>query len=235
MLTGIREVIKNIVPASMRETIRSSIGASIMPSRFRIIAKHVMRAHATTYDKDYYDTAVEPGAVQSAAVMAKSIVECFEPKTIIDVGCGTGALLEAFRNLNCRVFGLEYSDAGLAYCRRRNLAVRKFNIGKDRIDAELYDVAVSFEVAEHLSPWLANRFVDLLCNLSPLVIMSAATPGQGGKDHVNEQPQSYWVEKFRRNGYVFDESISDQFSSDWKSAGAASWYYNNVMVFARHE
>jgi len=32
---------------------------------------------------------------------------------IIDVGCGTGALLEALRDRGCDVFGLEYSEAAL--------------------------------------------------------------------------------------------------------------------------
>lgn len=79
--------------------------------------------------------------------------------------------------MNCQVSGLEFSEVALSYCRRRKLLVRKFNIGKDHIDGEQYDAAVSFEVAEHLSPWIANKFVDLLCNLSSLVVFSAANHG----------------------------------------------------------
>jgi SAM-dependent methyltransferase len=221
----IRRLFKNIVPAHIR--------ASISSSRIRNIALHMIRAHDSVYDQDYYDRDVELPAVQSAAVMAKSIVECFQPKTLIDVGCGTGALLEAFRNLNCQVLGLEYSEAGLAYCKRRQLSVRKFNIENDDLDGERFDAAVSFEVAEHISPWSADKFVDLLCNLSPLVVMSAATPGQGGLDHVNEQPHSYWIGKFERRGYAEDKKNSDRLTAEWKSANTAHWYYSNVMVFIR--
>jgi SAM-dependent methyltransferase len=225
MTNEVRKLIKHMIPASIR--------ASIKSSQLARAADHMMRAHDSIYDREYYDRDVEPGAIQSAGVMAKSIVERFQPKTVIDVGCGTGALLEAFHNLNCQVCGLEYSEAGLASCRGRKLHVRKFNIATDHIDAEQYDVAVSFEVAEHLPSRIADRFVGLLCDLSPLAVVSAATPGQGGTDHVNEQPHSYWIEKFQRRGYKWDRYDSDRLSFDWRSAGTAPWYHNNVLVFVR--
>ena len=225
MLERIRKIVKELVP--------SSIGTTIGSSHLGRLVDHVTRPHDRVYSQNYYDAEVEPTAIQSAAIMAKSIVECFQVKTVIDVGCGTGALLEAFRNLNCQVLGLEYSEAGLAYCTRRELPVRKFNIGKDNIDAGQHDVALSFEVAEHLSPWTANRFVDLLCNLSRLVVISAAAPGQGGTDHVNEQPASYWINKFKKRGYVLDQKSADRLSTDWKTAGTTLWYHTNVLVFVR--
>ena len=221
MSMGIRDLIKAIVPGSIRS------------SRLGKLVAHVTRSHDAVYDQYYYDSDVEVTSVQSAAIMAKSIVERFKPRTIIDVGCGTGALLDAFRKLNCDVYGLEYSESGLAYCKRRQLPVRKFDIEKDQIDTAQYDLAVSFEVAEHLPPWIADRFVGLLCKASPLVIISAATPGQGGKDHVNEQPHAYWMEKFDRYGYFYDEGNSARLSAGWKLAGTAPWYSENVMVFVR--
>jgi cyclopropane fatty-acyl-phospholipid synthase-like methyltransferase len=191
-------------------------------------------SHNAIYTRDYYANSVESAALQSADVMARSIFECFHPQSLIDLGCGTGALLEAFRALGCEMRGLEYSDAGLSYCRNRGLPVEKFNIETDRLDTEEhYDVAVSFEVAEHLPHWIADRFVELLRRSAPAVVMSAATPGQGGHHHVNEQPHTYWIEKFHHRGYVFDLLTSVRFSSEWRTSGAAYWYYDNVMVFRR--
>ena len=202
-------------------------------SRLYQTARHLIRSHDFTYDKIYYDNAVDGEALNSADVMARSMVECLRPKTVIDIGCGTGALLAAFKDLKCEVRGLEYSAAGLDYCRKRDLSVRKFNIEKDSLGEEQYDLAVSFEVAEHLPAWSANRYVGLLCKLSPIVVVSAATPGQGGHAHINEQPHSYWKRKFDDNGYSFEEDTSKKFSQAWKAAGAAFWYYDNVMVFSR--
>ena len=121
----------------------------------------------------------------------------------------------------------------LAYCKNRGLSVRKFDIGKHNVNDESYDLATSFEVAEHLPPWVANRYVKLLCKLSPVIVMSATTRGQVGTDGVNEQPHAYWIRKFESNHYSFDEISSQQFSRHWKISNVASFYYDNVMVFLR--
>jgi hypothetical protein len=52
-------------------------------------------------------------------------------------------------------------------------------------------MVTSFEVAEHIPERLEDRYVDMLCLLGNLIVISAATPGQGGMDHVNEQPHAY--------------------------------------------
>lgn len=201
-------------------------------SALKIIA-HVVRPHNWTYHKNYYAETVEPAARDSAASMASSIIERFKPRTVIDVGCGTGALLETFRELGCEVYGLEYSDAALAYCHQRQLPVKKFNITRDQLQAQRYDVAVSFEVAEHLPSWSADRYVRLLCSLSPLIVMSAATPSAGGgTDHINEQPHSYWIDLFTQKGHIFDPIASERLASAWRATGVvAYWYPDNVMVF----
>jgi len=180
------------VGTSVRNLLKALIPAPIKSSRIAEIWRHVVTSHDSVYTQSYYDNDVESAAVQAAPVMAEAIVSTFHPKTVVDVGCGTGALLEEFRNLDCKILGLEYSEAGLSYCMKRKykVPVRKFNVEKDKLNVETYDIAVSFEVAEHLSPWIANRYVGLLCELSSVVVMSAATPGQSGRDHINEQPHS---------------------------------------------
>jgi SAM-dependent methyltransferase len=182
----------------------------------------------------YFKSEVEGAAVGSAPAMARTIVEHFHPHSVVDIGCGTGALLVAFRDLGCSVSGLEYAEAGLRYCRERNLEVRKFDIERQVLKkAARSDLAVSFEVAEHLAEKRADRFVDLLCSLAPVVVCSAAKPGQGGLDHVNCQPQSYWIEKFERRGYRFDCVAADVLRVEWRAQGVTFWYYENVMVFRR--
>ena len=68
--------------------------------------------HDAIYDKQYYDE-VEVSAIMSAKPIATSLVAYYHPKSVVDVGCGTGALLEAFRTEGVEVAGLEYSEAGL--------------------------------------------------------------------------------------------------------------------------
>src|SRR5262249_14104781 len=64
-----------------------------------------------------------------------------------------------------------------------------------------FDLAICLEVAEHLPSDCAADLVTNLCNAADVVLFSAATPGQGGTRHINEQRPSYWSHLFSRNGY----------------------------------
>lgn len=219
----IKNVYRTVVPKAVRD----------LPLIDWIKAKTF--SHDAIYDGEYYDTIVEGPAVRSAGAIADSIVSEFRPKRVIDVGCGTGALLEALREKGCEVSGLEYSEAGLAYCRRRGLDVRKFNLEVDTLESDrTFDVAVSMEVAEHLPERIASRYVALLANLSDVIVFTAAPPGQGGADHVNEQPPDYWITRFRQHDFELAQEQVRRWRERWKSAGnVESWYYQNLMIFRR--
>jgi hypothetical protein len=135
------------------------------------------------------------------------------------------------RKLSAGELSEKYAEAALRYCRERNLDVRKFDIKRHVLKkAARSDLAVSLEVAEHLPEKRADRFVDLLRSLAPVVVCSAAKPQQGGLDHVNCQPQSYWIEKFERRGYRFDCGAVDALRAEWRAQGVAGYYYENVTT-----
>jgi SAM-dependent methyltransferase len=199
------------------------------------IAKKVLRrlgSHNAIYDEEYYERDVEGPANQSAPHIARSIVERFSPRSLVDVGCGTGAMMEAFKRLGVSVLGLEYSKAGIERCKKRELEVIKFNIERDAAPERFsFDIALSMEVAEHLPASVAPKYVLLLCRLAPIVICSAARPGQGGVDHVNLQPKEYWIELFADNHRAIDQASTDALAMYWQQKGVAGFYYENLMVF----
>ena len=53
--------------------------------------------HDEIYDADYYEK-IEATMSLSAVVIAESILRYFNPKSVVDVGCGTGSLLVQFNN-----------------------------------------------------------------------------------------------------------------------------------------
>ena len=133
------------------------------------------------------------------------------------------------------MFGLEYAEAALKYCQARRLNVEKFNLEKDAFtDNRTFDVAISMEVAEHLPGAAAYCYVGLLTRLSPVIVFTAAPPGQGGTDHVNEQPPSYWILKFQQHGFEHDKELSQRWRENWKAGGdVQGWYHQNLMIFQR--
>ena len=116
-------------------------------------------------------------------------------------------------------------------CRRSGLTVRRLDIERDPIPPDRADVVVSTEVAEHLNEENADRFVELLTSLAPTAVVTAAVPGQGGTDHVNEQPNEYWIEKFEAREFAFDRDLSSRLRAEWRDAGVEGFLYGSLMIF----
>jgi hypothetical protein len=86
----------------------------------------------------------------------------------------------------------------------------------------------SLEVAEHVPATAAQTFVDCLVAHAPVVLFSAAVPGQGGDNHVNEQPYEYWRSLFADRGYRMYDFLRPQIVG----TKAAHWYRYNTFLFA---
>lgn len=214
-----------LLPKSLRGT------AFLQSMRKKLAA--LLAGYNDIYSPEFYRTVADPEAARAAPVIARFIREAFDPRRVIDVGCGTGTLLEALKESGCECLGLEYADAAITACRRRGLNARKFDITRPKQADSLgrFDVCVSLEVAEHLPANFAAVYLDLLCSLAPVLVFTAATPGQGGIDHVNEQPHEYWISRLKARGFALDIALSEAWRADWKQAGVVSWYYANIMVF----
>ena len=219
----------------IKKLYRAFLPASVRCSPMVAKLKARLLGHDWIYNSDYYERNIAAPAARSAGTIANSILNDFKATRVIDVGCGTGALLLTLRDKGCEVFGLEYAEAALRYCRARRLNVAKFDLERDVFnDNRAFDVAVSMEVAEHLPETVADRYVDLLTRLSRVVVFTAAPPGQGGDDHVNEQPPSYWIRKFQWRGFEHAEELSQRWRESWRASGdVESWYYKNLMIFRR--
>ncbi|MDQ3282703.1 MAG: class I SAM-dependent methyltransferase [Acidobacteriota bacterium] len=175
-------------------------------------------------------------AAQAASydVMAASIAERLHPSAVLDVGSGSGALLAALaRDGVTKTTGWESSPHGVAASRRRKVEVHEVDLGQPFTIGREFDLAICLEVAEHLPESLADQFVDGLASGPGVLLFSAATPGQGGENHINEQPHDYWIEKFARRGFAVDEAMTRELRAEWRAADVASWYCNNSIIFRR--
>jgi len=90
-----------------------------------------------------------------------------------------------------------------------------------------FDLAICLEVAEHLEVDSADTIVETLIGLSDYILFSAAIPGQGGQNHINEQWSQYWVNKFKARGYSFYDSFRILF---WNNSNLDYWYKQNMFL-----
>jgi SAM-dependent methyltransferase len=170
---------------------------------------------------------------ESAAAGARHIVpialELARPGSVIDIGCGVGAWLAAFAERGVDdVIGMdgEYVEESQLLIPSPNFLPvdlsRPFRLGRR------FDLAVSLEVAEHLPADAAREFIDSLTRLAPVVLFSAAVPGQGGVSHVNEQWPAYWAELFRELGYYPVDAVRHRV---WNNPEVPWWYAQNTLLF----
>ena len=168
------------------------------------------------------------------------------PFSVVDVGCGHGRLVEAFRKNGVeKSFGVEASaTASQMWPEEFSDEYYRFCDLKTAMPADVpkTDVVTSFEVAEHLPPTHGGRFVKLLVSHDPAyVFFGAATVLQdegANPSHLNENTLTYWVEHFKTFGYVphmlaaakvrvdmiHNEIIQREMNKAW-------WYPKNTLVF----
>ena len=156
----------------------------------------------TMYDREFFSD-VDAGSLPSARVVVPMVVELVHPRSVIDVGCARGAWLRAFEESGVDdVLGVDgdYVDCDALWIDREKFVACDLPspLGVRRV----FDLALCLEVAEHLSARKGKDLIRMLCSLAPAVLFSAAVPGQGGTNHVNEQWPGYWSNLFSRQGFV---------------------------------
>ena len=94
-----------------------------------------------------------------------------------------------------------------------------------------FDLALSLEVAEHIDEGDADIFIQNLVDLSDVILFSAAIPGQGGVEHINEQWPEYWINIFSNKGYHFVDCLREKF---WDDITITPCYRQNAFLFIKN-
>jgi len=181
------------------------------------------------YDDAFFDSLTE-GSLQSARVVVPILLNVIDPKSVIEVGCGRGAWLKAFQENGIDLIrGIDgpWMDQSRLLIDKADFRIADLS-QRFGIDGQ-YDLAVCLEVVEHL-PAKAGQFLILqLTRTAPLVLFSAAIPGQGGVGHVNEQWPDYWKCVFSEFGFRRLDPIRRQVMQDSR---VEWWYRQNITLFA---
>ncbi len=174
---------------------------------------------ASFYDREYYlgkKGGVRYGYVEStrgrivynlANLYRALIIKLFiNPKTCLDVGCGTGYLVKWMRFLGINAYGVEVSQAAL------NLAkdsvrpyLEKGDILKLPYTDKEFDLVLTFDVLEHIEKSKIERAIEETVRVSKKYILHKIYTVENrwvtlfhGKDfaHLSVFPRKHWEQIF---------------------------------------
>jgi SAM-dependent methyltransferase len=171
-------------------------------------------------------------AVRSAQRIVPKLTAAVRIRNVVDFGCGQGAWLSVWTATGASVTGVDGP-----YVDRRHLLIGTDDFHAADLAAPIdlvrqFDLVQSLEVAEHLPATKAGQFVDTLTAHGPCVLFSAAVPGQGGENHINEQPLDYWRAFFRERQYAAVDYLRPLICDDPE---IAPWYRCNIMLYVKDD
>jgi len=168
----------------------------------------------------------------SARHIVGLVIHLLEPESVVDVGCGTGTFLSEFERQGVvDVLGLDGELVRATFEPGENL-FRTVDLTSPLSISRTFDVALCLEVAEHLPVTTAPALIDTLTKLAPVIVFSAAHPGQGGVGHLNEQWPVYWHEMFQERGYVALDILRGPLS---EHPEVEDFYRTNTILYSYHK
>lgn len=167
------------------------------------------------------------------AAALSAFIEFQKPRRVIDMGCGLGEYVRAIRTKGVECDGFdghtETSKLTDGLCYTADFADLAL---PDEISKVGYDWCICLEVFEHVPVDLEEQLVKcMLAGAGKGLVVSVATPGQGGLGHVNERPHEYVMGLLESKGFVLDVRTQMRI----RKYCVLPWFQMNTLVFRRSE
>jgi len=143
------------------------------------------------------ETHIDQGALQF-------IINATGAKSMLDVGCGPGGMVELARSMGLQAFGIDGDntiDRGIL-----PVFIHDFTVGPVPLK-RTFDLCWSVEFVEHVEEKYMDNFIQAF-QACKFLMMTYAYPGQGGHHHVNEQDTQYWIDKLTQAGFIFEREMT---------------------------
>jgi len=188
------------------------------------------QVYTRKYYADMYNARREHAARETLRIVLPLV---WPIRSAIDVGCGAGVWTKVLLDSGIeKVTGMDGSwmkPEDLLFPRHMWC---KIDLEKEEELGMKAEMVMCLEVAEHLKRRAGENLIRMLAEAAPVVLFSAAIPGQKGDRHVNTQWQSYWAGLFKSHGMIAFDVVRHLL---WGDAAVPTFYKQNVVVYADPE
>ncbi|NJD60320.1 MAG: hypothetical protein C3F13_17370 [Anaerolineales bacterium] len=147
--------------------------------------------------------------------LAERIILDLHPGSVLDVGCGSGALVRALRQRGVDAWGTDDPGTSIqafipefqAFCQLASVL--------EPLPQSHYDLIVCIDVLEHVSNEHTAQVVENLCSHADQILFSCIPLEVGAGPHANVQPPEAWAEIFYRFGFQHDLDYDSSFIAPW--------------------
>ncbi|HEX9271471.1 MAG TPA: methyltransferase domain-containing protein, partial [Candidatus Binatia bacterium] len=178
---------------------------------------------AELYDKEYFEKHFNPPYRRNETQwldffnhIAEQLVQSLKPRTILDVGCAIGFLVEAFWRRGVRAYGIDVSEYAITqvpedlkgFC-----SVRSVIEPLPENFPQSYDLLTCIEVLEHMPPDEGKMAIKNMASKTRCILFSSTPHDLVEPTHVNVRPVIYWLQSFAEVGFYPDLRFDASFVS----------------------
>lgn len=135
------------------------------------------------------------------------ILDKYKPKSILDVGCGSGRFFKLYKEKNIRdVIGIDISEKALKKAKEMYPDIKTMRIRVEDIDFtyKRFDLAISNRTLQHITKRNIEKAVKKLCYSCRMVYINELTDSDGVPERIIIYKHNY-EELFRKCGFKLIE------------------------------
>jgi glycosyltransferase involved in cell wall biosynthesis/2-polyprenyl-3-methyl-5-hydroxy-6-metoxy-1,4-benzoquinol methylase len=176
------------------------------------------------YDQEYFEKHCGPIPYTRSEArwhsffneVAEQLIRSLKPRTVLDVGCAIGFLIEAFWRRGVRAYGIDISEYAISqvpqdlrsFCR-----VLSATAPLPEDFPQKYDLITCIEVLEHIPEKDARYAIQNMASRTECILVSSTPDDLTEPTHVNVRPVIYWLQLFAEVGFYPDLRFDASFVS----------------------
>jgi SAM-dependent methyltransferase len=136
------------------------------------------------------------------------------PRTVLDVGCARGLLVQALAAKGIEASGIDISEHAVESAHEDVRSRLRVASAAEPLGGP-YDLVSCIEVLEHMSPVEAQLALDSIAAATDRVLFSSSPADHDEPTHVNTRSTAQWAAWFAERGFFRRTDVDLSFVSPW--------------------